>query len=382
MDFFRKLIRSFIPPSISIFVIQTILSLPPKLSRYLIASFTAPTKPQMKWVTLIEKDTWKGAWIGPSMSECTARPAELSKRIKKADLIIYKVHGGAFRVGHSLMYMDVFIDWIELLKKKYNINALILSVEYSLAPESQYPVPVLECVGAYKYLVKTLKVPGSKIILSGDSAGGALCLETLIRIYAPDMLTDILSPRTNFSIELPAGLLLVSPLVSADTNSWLWEFKKDIITPVLAKNVLKEYLNLPEADPTNLHLLKLTRITSGFNRFAPKNVLCYVGEREVMRDVILKLTDCARCDGNTLVEVRQENFEHNWYFVRELVARHQHHVLQQCDEQFVDFAANCLNQESDNLVKVVETLQVKDPLNLSSLKSRAHKVVKSVQVIS
>ncbi|KAI8078327.1 Alpha/Beta hydrolase protein [Thamnidium elegans] len=352
MEFFRKLVRSFIPPSISVFVIQTIISLPPKLSRYLIASFTSPTKPQMKWVTLIEKDTWKGAWIGPSMSECTGRPAELSKRIKKADLIIYKVHGGAFRVGHSL------------------------------APESQYPVPVLECVGAYKYLVNTLKVPGSKIILSGDSAGGALCLETLIRIYAPDMLKDILAPRTNFSVELPAGILLVSPLVSADTNSWLWEFKEDLITPALAKNVLKEYLNLPEADPAELHLLKLTRIESGYHRFAPKNVLCYVGEREVMRDVILKLTECARSDGTTQVEVRQENYEHNWYFIRELVAHHQNHVLQQCDEQFVDFAANCLNQESDNLVKVVETLEVKDSLNLSSLKSRAKKAVKAVQVIS
>lgn len=196
------------------------------------------------------------------------------------------------------------------------------------------------------------------------------------------MLDDILAPRSNFSIELPAGLLLVSPLVSADTNTWLWEFKEDLITPVLAKSVLKEYLNLPEADPTDLHLLKLTRIESGFDRFAPKNMLCYVGEREVMRDVILKLTEYARSDGNTQVEVRQENYEHNWYFIRELVAHHENHVLQQCDEQFVDFAANCLNQESDNLVRVVETLQVKESLNLSSLKNRAKKVVKAVQVIS
>lgn len=93
MEFLRKLVRSFIPPSVSVFVIQMMLSLPPKFSRYLIALFTAPTKPQMKWATLIEKETWKGAWIGPSMSECTGRPAELKKRIKKADLIIYKVHG-------------------------------------------------------------------------------------------------------------------------------------------------------------------------------------------------------------------------------------------------------------------------------------------------
>lgn len=88
------------------------------------------------------------------------------------------VVGGAFRVGHCTMYMDVFQNWIHLLKEEHNINALILSVDYSmsayliwttdlkltnngqlgLAPENMYPVPVLECVAAYEYLVNTLHV--------------------------------------------------------------------------------------------------------------------------------------------------------------------------------------------------------------------------------
>lgn len=42
-----------------------------------------------------------------------------------------QIIGGAFRLGHCLMYMDIFITWIQLLKEKYNINALILSVDYS-----------------------------------------------------------------------------------------------------------------------------------------------------------------------------------------------------------------------------------------------------------
>lgn len=197
----------------------------------------------------------------------------------------------------------------------------------------------------------------------------------MIRVYAPDILKDIEAPRTNYSIELPAGLLLVSPLVDAETHLWLWEFKQDIITRSLAKTVLKEYLNLPEADDEHLHLLKLTRIQSGYNRFAPKNLLCYVGEREVMRDVILRLTECAKNDGSTKVQVRQENYEHNWYFIRELVGHHENHVLQQCDEQFVDFAVHCL-QESDSQVTVVETLEVQQPLNLKALASKAKRSMK------
>jgi acetyl esterase/lipase len=56
------------------------------------------------------------------------------------------------------MYMDVFIYWIETLKRRYNINALILSIEYGLAPENKYPSPMIECTEAYRYLLYTLKV--------------------------------------------------------------------------------------------------------------------------------------------------------------------------------------------------------------------------------
>ncbi|KAG2208240.1 hypothetical protein INT47_006095, partial [Mucor saturninus] len=347
MDSFRNLAKSYIPPVVMVPIIQTILSLPYGMSRYVIGNLTAPAKSQWSWITMVKQSTWKGAWIGPSMSDCTDNEAELLQRIKSADLIIYKAHGGAFRLGHCLMYMDVFITWIELLKTKYNINALILSIDYSLAPEYQYPVPVIECVGAYHYLIDTLQIPGSKIILSGDSAGGALCLETLIRVYAPDMLENLDAPRTNFAAELPAGMLLVSPLVSADTHTWLWEYKEDLITQSLATQVFKEYLNMPEAtNHEDLHLLKLARIRSGYNRFAPKNLLCYVGKREVMRDVILTLAESARSDGSTNVQVRQENFEHNWYFIRELVGYRDKHILDHCDAEFVDFAARCLKEAS------------------------------------
>lgn len=41
---------------------------------------------------MIEKEDWKGAWIGPGISECKEE-AQLLKRIREADMIIYKVHG-------------------------------------------------------------------------------------------------------------------------------------------------------------------------------------------------------------------------------------------------------------------------------------------------
>jgi hypothetical protein len=78
------------------------------------------------------------------------------------------------------------------------------------------------------------------------------------------MLENLDAPHTNFATELPAGLLLVSPLVSADKHTWLWEYEEDLITQSLAMQALKEYLNIPDAtNHDDLHLLKLARIRSG-----------------------------------------------------------------------------------------------------------------------
>ncbi|RCH78726.1 hypothetical protein CU098_003635 [Rhizopus stolonifer] len=309
MESIRRIIKSKTPASVMMPVIQTILSLPPAAARYLIADFTAPTKSQRDWVQMVEYSDWRGAWIGSDMSKCKG----IEQKIKEADLIIYEAH----------------------------------------APEFTYPVPVLECVAAYEYLINTLKVPGSKIILSGDSAGGALCLETLVRVYAPGILTDIHFPRTNYRAELPAGLFLVSPLVSANTASWLWEFTGDIITPVLANRVLKEYLNLPEANPSELHVLKLAHIRSGFARFAPKNILIYVGEREVMRDDILSLANTVKKDEKLNVQIRKENYEHDWYFIREIVKAQDRYIVDEADSQFVDFVASSVMEKALINTKVI-----------------------------
>ncbi|KAI8335232.1 alpha/beta hydrolase fold-domain-containing protein [Blakeslea trispora] len=377
----RKLVKYSIPASIMMPIIKTVLKLPPIIARSLVADLTSPTKLQQEWIYPIECDTWRGAWIGHTIGCCK----DLPERIKDVDLAIYKAHGGAFRVGHCTMYMDVFIEWINLLKVRHNINALILSVEYSLAPEHTYPTPVLECVEAYKYLTYTLKVPGSKIILSGDSAGGALCLETLIRVYAPEVLVDLAAHRSNHNIELPAGLFLVSPLVSADISSWLWQYNEDMITPVLAECVLKEYLNLPEADTSELHILKISRIRSDFDRFLPQNILVYVGRYEVMRDDILSLSNAIKKDISFNVQVRKENYGHEWYFIREIVKARDKHILYQSDQQFVDFAVDSVKKSTSNhCVSIMDRSDVANSFYQMSncVEANTHAEIQPIDVFS
>jgi acetyl esterase/lipase len=155
---------------------------------------------------------------------------------------------------------------------------------------------------------------------------------------------------------MPAGLILVSPLVSGNTSTWLWQYTEDLVTPLLAKQVLKEYLGLPSANTDDLHLLKLCHITSDFDRFLPKNLLVYVGEREVMREDIMMLANAVKQDSKFNVEVRKENYEHDWYFIREVVKLDERHLLAQSDEQFAAFAAKALREAREAVLSDIEKL--------------------------
>ena len=272
--------------------------------------------------------------------------------------------GGGFRTGHSTMYMPVFIKWLNVLKEKHGLDAMIMSVEYGkcfdshvnryypsyllfysytigLAPAHKYPGPVLECVQAYKHLTEDLRVPAWKVIFSGDSAGGALCLETLVRTYAPGLAENFDAQRTNYNIDLPAGMVLISPLVTPETTSGSWQTndKYDMVGQQLAKLVFKEYLDYPNVDPDQLPILRIAQIQSGFSRFAPKNALVFVGEKEVMRDDIMNLIDVAERDGHVKVRTCKENYAHDWYLIREIVKQKDKPMLDMYDEVFADFAA-------------------------------------------
>ena len=76
-------------------------------------------------------------------------------------------HGGAFCwqtvASHRMLCYEIAKE----------TGASVLSVEYRKAPENPYPIPGRDCFDAYKWLLGKVG-DSSRIILAGDSAGGAL----------------------------------------------------------------------------------------------------------------------------------------------------------------------------------------------------------------
>ncbi|MGK5501006.1 alpha/beta hydrolase [Streptomyces sp. URMC 125] len=84
---------------------------------------------------------------------------------------VYGIHGGGFVLGSP----DVDHDWNLMLCRE--LRALVVSVDYRLAPEHPFPAPLEDCYAGLCGLVEAagdLGVDPGRIALWGDSAGAGL----------------------------------------------------------------------------------------------------------------------------------------------------------------------------------------------------------------
>ncbi|MGW2830958.1 alpha/beta hydrolase [Streptomyces sp. NPDC001286] len=85
--------------------------------------------------------------------------------------VIYHVHGGGLILGNNRVGVDVPLAWAK------EMDAVVVSVEYRLAPEHPYPAQIED---VYAGLVWTAKHAGEfgadpdRIVVAGASAGGGL----------------------------------------------------------------------------------------------------------------------------------------------------------------------------------------------------------------
>ncbi|KAE8387750.1 Alpha/Beta hydrolase protein [Aspergillus alliaceus] len=176
----------------------------------------------------------------PEISE-EEKYKELRKEAQ-ADTVILYLHGGAY----FLMDPCTHRDPVAQLSKK--TGAPVLSVRYRLAPQHPFPSALVDALVAYLTLIAPppgsfhAPVPASKIILSGDSAGGNLCLVLLQTI----LTLRRVSPTVRFHgqetlVELPAGLAMSSPWCDITRSM-----------PSVVDNALYDYLAPPSQVPETL----------------------------------------------------------------------------------------------------------------------------------
>ncbi|MCX6194185.1 MAG: alpha/beta hydrolase [Cytophagales bacterium] len=134
---------------------------------------------------------------------------------------IYSIHGGGMNTG------SIEMDQPNSILFALKFNAVVVSVEYRLAPENPYPAPVEDCYAGIVWTAKNakmLKIDPEHIAVYGGSAGGGLALATSL------MARDKNFPKICFQMALYPMIDDRNITVSSQevTNVGIWDRKTNM----------------------------------------------------------------------------------------------------------------------------------------------------------
>lgn len=131
--------------------------------------------------------------------------------------VILYFHGGGYVLGSIDDHRGIVAKFV----KGSGVRALLFG--YRLAPEHRFPAALDDSVAAYQWLL-TQGVSPSKIVFAGDSAGGGLCLATLLAVRDGGMplpaAAVALSPWTDLK-NTGESLRTNAAKCLSPTNSWI-----------------------------------------------------------------------------------------------------------------------------------------------------------------
>jgi acetyl esterase/lipase len=235
-------------------------------------------------------------WVGDlRLTRLRAGASELVGPVPASDreAILY-VHGGAFVIGGGPTYTG-FASWIADAA-----GADVYLPDYRLAPEHPYPAPVDDLFAAYSAVLELGHDPARTAIV-GDSAGGALAIDTALAL--PEM--DVASPAAVVLLSPWLDLTLSGASISANA-------RRD---PMISRAMLEDggrahAGDLRRSDPS------VSPLYADLGPLPP--TLVQVGSEEILLDDSIRFADRAWAAG---VEVELQRFEGMWHDFQGLAGR-------------------------------------------------------------
>ena len=137
--------------------------------------------------------------------------------------VLYWMHGGGMVIGNRYMDDARLGTWCR------SLSCVCVSVEYRLAPEAPYPLPLDDCDEGLRYIVDHagyLGINPGRIGIGGRSAGGGLAAALALRWR--DRGDDRLAfqyleyPMLDDRMNTPSSMLDGLPLWSRESNAFGW----------------------------------------------------------------------------------------------------------------------------------------------------------------
>ncbi|KAF2099130.1 alpha/beta-hydrolase [Rhizodiscina lignyota] len=221
---------------------------------------------------------------------------------KEASSVLLYFHGGGYNgplIHANLDFLSQHLDYLNghsspSSSKPRSYSALILS--YDLAPYARYPRQLAQAAMSLNYVLTTLGLAPSHILLGGDSAGGHVAIDVLAHILHPH------PDRSVQEVKLPNGqrlkaALLISPWVelSSHADAYRRNAWKDIIGPPSVKRWATQFLAGAPRDPYNAPLTAPRGWWKGLSGIVEH--LCICGSTdEVLIDDIEQFVEVLRAE--------------------------------------------------------------------------------------
>ncbi|KND29944.1 alpha/beta hydrolase [Streptomyces acidiscabies] len=183
-----EVIKDVIGPSITIEDVRA-------LRRGELPAVLVPTDLTLGGAFTVEDRVVPGPEGAPSISLLICTPTTPPPARPRA--VIYHTHGGGMVLGDNRTGVDGVLEWAR------ELDLVVVSVEYRLAPEHPHPAPIEDVYAGLLWTVSNaedLYVDPERVVIAGASAGGGLTAALAL------LLRDREGPR-------PLGQLLLCPML-------------------------------------------------------------------------------------------------------------------------------------------------------------------------
>jgi acetyl esterase/lipase len=167
---------------------------------------------------------------------------------------VYEIHGGGFLFGN----VDMMDAWCQHVAAE--LDSVVVSVEYRLAPEDPFPAGVEDCYAGLCWTAEnaaSLGVDPSRIAIAGQSAGGGLAAGTALMARdrgGPKLCFQLLEiPELDHRLETASMKAFTdTPLWNRPNAEWSWRHylgadHRGEVSPYASPSVAKDLSGLPPA---------------------------------------------------------------------------------------------------------------------------------------
>lgn len=192
------------------------------------------------------------------------------------------------------------------LAARQGVSLSLFSLDYTLAPQAQFPRQQQEALSAYRYLVEDQGTDAGNIVIGGESAGGHVALTALLAI------NDARLPK-------PGGALLLYPWVNLKNAGESFVRNKNL--DMLSKPSLDHSVQLVlgrDGQKKHDDLVDFSAPLSNgrsWARLLPAQTRVNVGSHDLFVDDVGLFVRNAKADGADIVLEVTPKKGHGWQMV-------------------------------------------------------------------